>query len=122
MPGGLPPALAAGHSSRPPKIPSVHLNGTSYDGLYSALMFAIGAVRGARAAVEKCEPHGRDYYLQGDSALAVATSEHLSRLSRLETVCAELQAVLEGVVAQGDVIYRGRDPETEKTSDDREPA
>lgn len=85
------------HSSRPPTIPTVHLNGTSYDGLFEPLCEAGGAIRKAITALQECAPHGRDYYLQGEGALAVATSEHLARVSRLQSVLEELQVVMEGI-------------------------
>ena len=87
-------------SSFPLTVPTVHLNGTSYDGLFVPICDAAGDIRRTIRSLEECAPHGRDYYLQGNSALAVATSEHLSRVARLQSVLDELQAMAEKLCDQ----------------------
>lgn len=90
----------SGHSSRPLTVPTVHIGGTSFDGLMIPLHDAAHAVREAITALRECDPHGRDYYLQGEKAINIAISEHLSRTSRLQSVLEELQSLMEAVHKQ----------------------
>lgn len=80
------------------RIPTVHLNGTSRAALVEQLENAVNALRTATDAVAACNPHGRDYYTQGENALAEAAREHASRLARLLTVRDELSAIWEAIV------------------------
>jgi hypothetical protein len=77
--------------------PTIHLNGTSRDELLRQLTTAGGALRKAIGALSDAAPHGRDYYPQGSSAITKATAEHVSRLSRLQSVYEELEALAEHV-------------------------
>lgn len=58
----------------------------------------------ATAHLGECHPHGRDYYPQGEGALANAVVEHDSRMRRLQDVSAELDelyaAILNTVVVR----------------------
>ena len=44
-------------------------------------------------ALMRMEPHGRDYYPQGDAAYPTARREHLSRIRRLSDLYEELAAI-----------------------------
>jgi hypothetical protein len=74
-------------------IPTIHLNGTSFAGLYDPLVRAVEDGGKALSALAECAPHGRDYYLQGEDAYAKARDEHLSRVTRLQSVLDELKVV-----------------------------
>lgn len=89
------------------RIPSVHLNGTSFPGLMDPVRDAGAAVRRAIEALGECAPHGRDYYLQKGDALKEATDEHLARVSRLQSVLSELQELAEGIQAARDAREAG---------------
>jgi len=78
-------------------VPSVHINGTPYPELFNPVCNAGVAVREAIEALQETAPHGRDYYLQGNEALQKATSEHLARLEKLQSVLQELQDLAEGI-------------------------
>ncbi len=81
-------------------VPTVHLNGTSFAGLYDPMVRAVEEVAGAVAALAECAPHGRDYYLQGEDAYAKAREEHLSRLNRLQSVLDEVKVLARQVKKQ----------------------
>lgn len=74
-------------------VPTVHLNGTSFAGLYDPLVRAGDDLSAALGSLAECAPHGRDYYLQGEDAYAKARTEHLSRVARLQSVLDELMAM-----------------------------
>lgn len=80
------------------RVPTVHLNGTNRAVLVAQLENAVNALRAATDAVAACNPNGRDYYTQGESALVEAQREHASRLARLLTVRDELSAIWEAIV------------------------
>ena len=79
------------------KFPTVHLNGTSAKDLYADNENAYNAVREAVEALTKAAPNGRDYYVQEAGAFYVAQDEHFDRMKRLQSVQAELEAILESV-------------------------
>ena len=75
--------------------PTIHLNGTSRNDLYEAYYAAFRAVDEAVQVLHKSGPNGRDYYLQGASAINTAVQEHRSRIERLEAVREELLQLTE---------------------------
>ncbi len=81
-------------------IPTVHLNGTSFAGLYDPVVRAGEEISGAIGTLAECAPHGRDYYLQGEGAYAKARDEHLSRIARLQSVLDELKVLARQVQKQ----------------------
>ena len=78
-------------------LPTIHLNGTSPEALYESACDALGTLRAAIKAVEATAPNGRDYYPQGDRALAIASYEHAERVRRLREVVAELETLAEHI-------------------------
>jgi hypothetical protein len=82
------------------RIPTVHRNGTSKQELEDQVREAYLQVSIAIAALEAASPNGRDYYLQGETAINEATKEHLDRMKRLVSVRAELMHIWEGIVDQ----------------------
>jgi hypothetical protein len=81
-------------------IPTVHLNGTPKARLVEQLENAANALNAALDALAETTPNGRDYYVQGDSALYDALHEHRKRMMALRTVLDEIQEIWEGVVNQ----------------------
>lgn len=81
----------------PKALPTIHLNGSSPKDLFENAREALGALRKAISAVEGTGPNGRDYYPQGDGAIAVAVSEHCDRLKRIQSVIAELETLAEHI-------------------------
>lgn len=74
-----------------PIKPTIHLNGTSADELLKNYRAAYNAILNAQAALQQTAPHGRDYYVQSGDSIAVAISQHVSRVQRLETVRREIE-------------------------------
>jgi hypothetical protein len=82
-------------------IPTVHLNGTSYDSLYDSYIMALQMVSDAHEYLQtNTAPHGRDYYMQGDNAQAIAGNQHRARVARLESVMNELVVIVAGLSEQ----------------------
>ena len=79
-------------------VPTVHLNGTSRRELMEQICAAMTALQEAEAALRRASPHGRDYYPQGEHALARAQSDHTARLERLRSIYDELEAIGEALV------------------------
>ena len=81
--------------------PTIHLNGSSRENLLEGYQRAVDALDEAASALRATAPNGRDYYVQDGNfegqALGLATTEHRSRLERLESVAAELQELAEHV-------------------------
>lgn len=71
--------------------PTIHSNGTSRDELLRQMCDATDALHRAIEVLASAGPNGRDYYPQGPDAIKRATAEHQDRLSRLQSVQAELQ-------------------------------
>lgn len=80
--------------------PTIHLNGTSGDDLLSQTTDAMLALSDAIRALQNAGPHGRDYYLHGNSAFPRALQEHEDRLTKLEAVRADLVIISESIHAQ----------------------
>ena len=78
-------------------IPSIHLNGTSRDELVEQLIKAARSLRLAIEALGEATPNGRDYYVQGPSALHQARGEHRVRLGKLQDVYDELETLAEAI-------------------------
>lgn len=75
-------------------VPTVHLNGTSREMLVKELETAYDALGAAYEAMRECGPNGRDYYPQGPGALERAIRQHFDRLSRVDSVRSELEALI----------------------------
>jgi len=72
-------------------MPAVHLNGTSRGELVRGYEEALRVVASATDALCSTAPNGRDYYVYGLDALAVAQREHAARVVRLVSVADELE-------------------------------
>ena len=82
-------------------IPTVHLNGTSKGELLRQLIDAINAIHTAEDKLAQACPNGRDYYVQGPSATALAMDQHAKRARALRSARDELEAIAEAVDEQG---------------------
>lgn len=78
-------------------IPTVHLNGTSRDGLLEPICKATDAIHDAIAAVAETAPNARDYYVQGPDAFQVARKQHECRMHKLADVIRELREIGEAI-------------------------
>jgi hypothetical protein len=74
-------------------LPTIHLNGTSAQSLLDDTCDAAFTVKTAIDALARTAPNGRDYYLQGDDAMVIASGQHAERMARLRSVYAELQQI-----------------------------
>lgn len=82
-------------------VPTVHLNGTGARGLLDQYEAAVHAVEHALTVLSQSAPHGRDYYVQKDTAAYTkARGEHDARVIRLKTVSDELIALHRAVNEQ----------------------
>ena len=80
--------------------PTIHLNGTSAEELLKNYRAAYNAILNAQAALQQAAPHGRDYYVQSGDSIAVAISQHVSRVQRLESVRREIEELAVHVSSQ----------------------
>jgi hypothetical protein len=75
--------------------PFIHSNGTSAHTLENDYGLARNALVDAIDSLDRCYPHGRDYYPLGGNALTKAQDEHRSRVERLRSVLDELRLLEE---------------------------
>lgn len=52
--------------------------------------------------MHEAHPNGRDYYVQGPTALAAAQREHVARIVCVTSVLAEYEQILESIADQRD--------------------
>lgn len=78
--------------------PLLHLGGTIADDLQTELETSIVALRHAQRKFF-C-PNARDFYPQGDDALARMRAEHDARCANLKLVIEELEAIADSVQEQ----------------------
>jgi hypothetical protein len=75
-------------------VPTVHMNGTSRNALQEQLTEASLAIDNALTKLMLAIPHGRDYYVQGDSALKLAMDQHRARVQKLIDVREEIKDIV----------------------------
>lgn len=73
--------------------PKINLNGTSGQELLDQATNAADAICEAFQALQRMAPNGRDYQTAPAGAYAQARTEHNSRLSRLDDIKNELEAL-----------------------------
>ena len=78
-------------------VPTIHLNGSSGGRLADALQEAMRGCHNAIELLAATEPHGRDYYPQGEGAYEKARDEYLARRRAIENVCKELAYIEERI-------------------------
>lgn len=81
-------------------IPSVHMNGTSFDELCKQQRSVIDAISEAIAVHRKAAPHGRDYYVQEPGAYDKAMTEFGRTQNRLIEIQKEMTTILAGIIDQ----------------------
>lgn len=79
------------------KAPTVHLNGTGHAQLMEAVLDARAAVHEAVKKLSAVMPNGRDYYVQGDGALAEARKDYDQMYSNLVAVEVELTELADAI-------------------------
>lgn len=79
------------------RLPTIHSNGTSAEALLDDQMKILGALREAEVLLRRCGPNGRDYYPQGESAVAEAMKDGDSRIERVRSVIREVEQIAEHV-------------------------
>jgi hypothetical protein len=68
-------------------LPTLNLNGTSYDELTSQQEIVIEKINEAITAMSLAAPHGRDFQIDPDPhAFRMAQADHLQRMFKLITV------------------------------------
>lgn len=77
--------------------PCIHMNGTSKQDLMGALENAYSKIGEAQDALRLCAPNGRDYYVIGDNAYAIAREEYWDRMRMLENIRTEIEAIVGGI-------------------------
>ena len=68
-------------------LPTVHLNGTGKKMLLEGNTRILGAINDLKEAIQSCQFHPRDYYVQGDEAFSLALEErqkHLQAIADME--------------------------------------
>jgi hypothetical protein len=80
--------------------PSVNINGTSAKELQDQLMAAWRAGKVFQQMLAQAMPHGRDYQTVSQDAYRRARDEHLVRISHVEAICEELQAIAVDILDQ----------------------
>jgi len=80
-------------------VPAVHLNGTSREHLLEQYADAYHALANAIELVAQTAPNGRDYYVQGDTVIRDATSQHQTRMDRLRSVRGELDIIRRAIMS-----------------------
>ncbi len=81
-------------------IPTVHLNGTSSGDLKAQVRGVHAALGEAIEALAAAAPHGRDYYVQSDTAYSEAVKAHLDRVTVLRSMQADLLRIHQGIDKQ----------------------
>lgn len=88
------------------RTPTIHPNGTSRSVLRKVHADAREALADAINALARAYPNGRDYYLQGDGAIAAAQREHRDRVERLRSVLRELDVMLSAIETEQREVAR----------------
>jgi ferredoxin-NADP reductase len=82
------------------RCPLVHLNGTGVEDLMTQYTEVARNCRDVLKALEMATPHGRDYYLLGDSAYTEAVKEHGARIAAIRKVMTEVNEIALNISAQ----------------------
>lgn len=82
-------------------VPTIHLNGTKKEWLEDQVYRAVMALQAAETAMSEASPNGRDYYVQGPSAIGAAISEHVERMAKIAKVREEMTALYEAIAEGG---------------------
>jgi hypothetical protein len=78
--------------------PTIHLNGSSRKSFEREYEAASEALSKALEALSEMTPNGRDYYVQSNTALTEAVTQHRARMAKIVEVKAEVDALWEHLV------------------------
>lgn len=84
------------------EYPTIHLNGTSAEGLLYDIQQAYSAIGVAHDKLLLCAPHARDYYVKQDyrACYIRASDEHTARLKKLMSILEELGSISDEIMRQ----------------------
>jgi hypothetical protein len=74
-------------------IPTLHMNGTSRDGLVEPIIKVLDAIDRLQKLLQEVHPNGRDYYVQDPGAMQVAVAQHRRRCEKLDQLRKEWEAI-----------------------------
>jgi hypothetical protein len=77
--------------------PTVHLNGTSSDGLVEPLIDAYEKLGDALDSLMQTSPNARDYYVQPEGAIERATTEHVARMRQVSAVRDDIETLISAI-------------------------
>jgi hypothetical protein len=80
------------------KIPTIHSNGDSSGALYAMYNAAQQDLDIAITRLSYTYPNGRNFYPQGDGALAQACAEHDIRMMKLRKIREEILYIMEAIL------------------------
>jgi hypothetical protein len=81
-------------------IPTVHLNGTSYNNLFDGYAAALSAIDHAIDALARAESNGRDFYPQGPEAFRQHRQERQEAFDHLRAAHKHAEEILAGICEQ----------------------
>lgn len=79
------------------RVPTVHMNGTPSSRLRDDAIAVTDRLHEVLIAMDTASPNARDYYPQGDNAFRQAVEQHNDRVLRVQSVIAELVAIVEQI-------------------------
>lgn len=82
------------------KIPTVHMNGDSYQTLYDGHMEMRQALMSAAKILRANTPNNRNYYVQSEEAGQEARRQHAERLEAIDRMAEEVEFIVLGIMAQ----------------------
>jgi hypothetical protein len=82
------------------KIPTIHMNGTSYQDLYDGHMAMRQSLMDAARTLRANTPNMRDFYVQSDEAGQEARHQHAERLAVIDRMAEEIEFIVLGIMAQ----------------------
>lgn len=86
------------------RLPTIHINGTHRNNLLEELSKVSSTLGDTLYAMRRASPNARDYYPQGQEAFAEAVSEHAGRIERINSVAAEIEAMIEHVLGDAQLV------------------
>lgn len=89
-----------------PRLPTVHLNGSSVNNLKDDWLWVSDAARTLLNKLTEASPNSRDYYPQGGSAYAIARDEHADRMRAVQGIVADANLILAHLQSQQDLRKR----------------
>lgn len=85
-----------------PRIPLIHLNGSSADELRLRYENVVRAILALADAIHQSAPNARDYYPLGEAAYGHARNEHHAQLAELDKLRIYYREMLLGIQEQID--------------------